>query len=152
MTIKQCTRIGVYGIAINNESILLVHKGYGGCYSGLLDLPGGGIEFGETQEQALRREFIEEVGMTFERMSIFDNVSHYLEVFDSTPPYIFHQLGQLYTVTNPVSSPEYTPEGGFDWYLIEDLKLERLTPFAKEVVSRLKSHSLTQFGNKTLDF
>lgn len=138
MTIKQSMRVGVYGIAINDGSILLVHKGDNGCYRGLLDLPGGGIEFGETQEQALRREFLEEVGMTFEAMAVIDNLSHYMEVLDASPPYIFHQLGLLYAVTHPVASPAHTAEGGFGWYPIDQLREEQLTPFAKEAVCRLQ--------------
>lgn len=139
MTIKQSTRIGVYGIAIQDEKILLVHKGDRGCYRGLLDLPGGGIEFGETQEQALRREFLEEVGMTFEQMSVVDNVSHYLEALDSVPPYVFHQLGQLYSVTNLCVSADHIPEGEFGWYSLKELNIDSLTPFAKEAVRRLYS-------------
>jgi mutator protein MutT len=152
MTIEQSTRIGVYGIALDNEAILLVDKGCSGCYSGLLDLPGGGIEFGETPEQALRREFLEEVAMTFETLSIVDNVSHFMEVLDAKPPYIFHHLGQLYAVTSLIKSADHIPEGGFGWYPIKDLTAEQLTPFARIVVVKLQAHALAQCGNKALDF
>ena len=44
---------GVYGIVIKDASILLIRK-HGGPYDGMLDLPGGTIEFGETFEDALK--------------------------------------------------------------------------------------------------
>lgn len=50
-------RPGVYGIAICKQgSILVVAVG------GLLALPGGGLEKGETSEECLTREFQEETG------------------------------------------------------------------------------------------
>ena len=60
---------GVYGIVIKDASILLIRK-HGGPYDGMLDLPGGTIEFGETFEDALKSEFKEEVGLEILDMSL----------------------------------------------------------------------------------
>lgn len=51
-------RPSVYGILIRDEKILLSPQRDG------YDFPGGGIEVGETIEQALAREFREETGLT----------------------------------------------------------------------------------------
>ena len=58
---KKHTHIGIYGIVINNNNILLVKK-QRGPYIGKWDLPGGGIEMGETSIEALNRELLEECG------------------------------------------------------------------------------------------
>lgn len=53
--------LGIYGICVQNGKVLMIKKGRG-PYKGLLDLPGGKIEPGETFQQALYREFDEETG------------------------------------------------------------------------------------------
>ncbi|MBQ6546690.1 MAG: NUDIX domain-containing protein [Bacilli bacterium] len=64
------THIGVYGLVIEDDRILLIDK-VTGPYDGLLDLPGGSFEFGETPEEALEREFKEEVGIDLKEYELF---------------------------------------------------------------------------------
>lgn len=132
---KQVTRLGVYGIALEGSKILLVTKGPNGCYSNKLDLPGGGIEFGESSEEALRREFLEETGRAFQTMHLVNNVSHVLEVLD--PAYHFHHLGQLYFITGLDMAPSH-PFEQHDWYDFQELRPEQLTPFAGIVIKDLQ--------------
>ena len=55
---KEYRQLGAYGLLINNNKILLIKKKTG-PYDGLLDLPGGTIEFNERPTEALKREFRE---------------------------------------------------------------------------------------------
>jgi len=71
---KEFKHLGVYGIIIQNNEIVLVKKN-GGPYDGKLDLPGGSIEFEEEIENALIREFQEEVGIEITKYTLFDVVS-----------------------------------------------------------------------------
>lgn len=50
-------RVSVYGATISNDKVLLVPQWDG------YDIPGGGIELGETTEEALVREVFEETGL-----------------------------------------------------------------------------------------
>ena len=53
-------RASVYGVTIVNGSVLLVPQWDG------YDIPGGGIELGETTYEALKREIFEETGLQVE--------------------------------------------------------------------------------------
>lgn len=112
------SRTGVYGIAKDAGKILVVVQEKG-PYKGRYDLPGGGIEFGETIEEALRREFLEEVGMEFAHMALFDNFSTVVEYF--------HQIGLIYTVSGlkkvQVEGMKHT------WIEMGNLNEENTSPF-----------------------
>ncbi len=71
---KEYKQLGAYGILIENNKILLIKKN-SGPYDGLLDLPGGTIEFGERPIDALKREFKEEVGINVIDCKLFDTDS-----------------------------------------------------------------------------
>ena len=55
------THFGVYGVVIQESRLLTVRKARG-PYTGLLDLPGGSPNPGETRDEALIRELREETG------------------------------------------------------------------------------------------
>lgn len=138
---KKVIRVGVYAIAIQDEAILLITKGGTDSNRDKLDLPGGGIEFGESSEEALRREFLEEVGMRFTSMRLVDNISFTMDILDAKPPLAFHQIGQIYQVYGWEDVPKAQPEHEFDWYPLEKLKASQLTPLADIMVQRLRSAS-----------
>lgn len=96
---RQITRVGVYGVVIENGEMLVVRQ-QRGPFAGKFDFPGGGIEFGETVEEALRREFIEEVVMKFDTMQFIDNLTATVEVPSTLTkePYSFYQIGMIYKV------------------------------------------------------
>ncbi|CAM3846861.1 NUDIX hydrolase [Alkalicoccus chagannorensis] len=57
------TAFGVYAVCVENDKLLVIHKSRG-PYVHRYDLPGGNPEAGESLATALRREFLEETGMT----------------------------------------------------------------------------------------
>lgn len=59
-------RIGVAGIVFNNNFSILLGRRAKDPNRGLYVLPGGGVEDGETLEQAFQRELLEETGVEIE--------------------------------------------------------------------------------------
>lgn len=59
----QMVRIGVYGVAVNRDLLLLTQLWSRDANPGRWTLPGGGMEFGETPHETLEREFYEETGL-----------------------------------------------------------------------------------------
>jgi len=141
--LKQITRLGVYGATVRDNKILLITKGCAGVYANLLDLPGGGVEFGESPEETLAREFQEEVGMTFESSALITNLSHTrtAATHELHGLISFHHLGQIYAVLGVKEAPDVTAQDQFQWYPLASLTEERLTPFAWDIVSKLKARS-----------
>ncbi len=137
-SIPKLSRLGAYAIAIRDGSLLLTTK-VKGPYEGLLDLPGGSIEFGESPEQTLKREFEEEVAMTFGSTALCANLSFEGAVNTETKQYAFHHIGLIYVVYDTNNIPDVIPQDPFQWYPIDDLKPASLTPFAQEALQIILS-------------
>ncbi len=96
-------RVRVCGILVQEDSILLVKHHSLGKHGYLWAPPGGGLNFGETVQDSLKREFAEETGLTIEAGE-FLFINEYLE-----PPLhaieLFFKVraleGKLITGTDP---------------------------------------------------
>ncbi|HPI89685.1 MAG TPA: NUDIX hydrolase [Spirochaetota bacterium] len=77
MSLSKDVRVRVAGILIENDKLLLIaHKKENNIY---WLLPGGGVNYGESLSDALKREFLEELNISVENHEI-------LLVFDSIDP------------------------------------------------------------------
>lgn len=65
MTQNETIRIGVGAVVFRGAEILLVKRGKP-PFKGHWSIPGGGLEFGERLEDGVRREVMEETGLTIE--------------------------------------------------------------------------------------
>ena len=63
-TERKVTEVAVGVLLQGDSSFLLTSRPAGKVYEGYWEFPGGKLEQGETVEQALRRELIEELGIT----------------------------------------------------------------------------------------
>ena len=88
--------IRVAGLLVHEGSILMVEQGRGDDRYWLL--PGGGVQFGETLSDALRREFQEELGM---RVGVQGLVA-IIESISPDPGYAKHVVHLVFEVSAPV--------------------------------------------------
>ena len=77
MTRQGPANLRVYGVLLRGGRVLIAAEEVGG--RDVLKLPGGAVEAGETPEQALRREFMEEGNLKIE------------------PTHLIHAPGTLYS-------------------------------------------------------
>jgi 8-oxo-dGTP diphosphatase len=62
-TFGKRLRVRVCGLLIENEQLLLIKHHYLGDLGYLWSPPGGGLQYTEKVEEALKREFLEETGL-----------------------------------------------------------------------------------------
>jgi ADP-ribose pyrophosphatase YjhB (NUDIX family) len=137
---NQVSRFGAYGILLRDSAILLTRK-KSGPYKGLWDLPGGAIEFGETPEEALKRELLEESALSIIRFEFATTATAVGSYEDHGAPYRFHHIGMIYKVTDWTQKSDLVPEEENRWAKLSDLHLNELTPLAKQAVTLLpKNH------------
>ena len=128
--------IGSYGFIIKNDQIALIKKARGG-YTGLLDLPGGGIEHNETPVEALHRELQEEAGVTVTKEVLITATSRTFK-WQMTEKVVenLHHIGILYKVEIKEDKLKEEPDGldsnGCNFYKIKELHKKDLTPFTIE--------------------
>jgi 8-oxo-dGTP diphosphatase len=103
--------LGVKGLIFNNHEVLILVKP-----NGVLDFPGGKVEFGENHIQALEREIIEETGLT---VKIHDPIAQWsftkstgLQITGVT--YFCQYLGGRITLSNEHSDYFWLPKRKFE--------------------------------------
>src|SRR6476646_2063474 len=69
--------VGVGAVVLDGSRVLLIKRGHAPL-KGQWSLPGGGVETGETLEQAIAREVLEETGLTIDvgpMVEVLDRIS-----------------------------------------------------------------------------
>jgi len=137
--VRSHRHLGAYGLAVVDDQVLLIRKGRG-AYTGRWDLPGGGIEFGESPEEAVRREMIEETGLSVLRAALL-TVCHkrLVHTLPSGEEEDLQHIGLIYRVeVDRALRLKEGPDGidslGACWFPLAALGEEPLSPFAAEVI------------------
>lgn len=128
--INLISRYGAYGIVLQNKQLLLTLKKTG-PYKGLWELPGGGIEFGETPKETLRREFLEEVTLKVGQVELITVVTSKGRYNENGCLYDFHHIGIIYKVLDSTLEANLIPEDEGRYFLLSEINSNNLTPFAK---------------------
>lgn len=144
---KEFKHIGVYGLVIQNEKVLLIKKN-GGPYDGMLDLPGGTIEFCERPQETLIREMKEEVGIEVKSYELLDADSVSFDCKFRGEVIRVHHIAIFYRVTeyteNVVLNIEINDKNddslGADFYEIAKLQNKDLSKIALLLLDKLGYH------------
>lgn len=103
--------LGVRALVIKGEQVLLVKHSYSkGWYT-----IGGGVEKGETPLEALKRELLEEVGVTLAQDPILMNI--YYNNTNKREDYVIFYVAKHFSIRH-TSSPEIAE---LSWFKLNDL-------------------------------
>lgn len=144
---KQIIRHEAYGILIQGSKILLTQK-KSGPHKGLWGLPGGAIKFGETPEEALKRELMEESCIEISKLEFLTIATSTGNYQDDDIPYGFHQIGLLYKILDWKHQNEVLPEEENYWFELANIPQEKLTSFALKVIPILPQNQVWRPPNK----
>ncbi len=122
-------KVGVGAVIINGEGkVLLAKRGKEAReHIGMWETPGGGVEFGETIREALKREMMEELGVEVEVGEMLDVVEFIDKETEShavSPAFVCHIISGTPTIMEPHKCAEI---GWFSW---EEIGKMDLSPYA----------------------
>ena len=132
-----------YGVALrhDNSDVLLVRASILSSAAGLWWLPGGGIDWRESPEEAVGREFLEETGLTVTSCDLLGVRS---DVRERTNGEVVHTIRIIYVVTVDEGDLTHEADGTTDhaaWIPVADvanssqLKVARYTQWAVRVAT-----------------
>ncbi len=142
---KEHKHLGAYGLIIKDGKMALIRKARG-AYKGKLDVPGGTIEHNERPEVALVREIKEELDGDVKDFKLFDAESvNVIWNYDGEDVNM-HHIGIFYIVTLKNNTLKDDSDGldslGANWYEINALKEEDVSPLVWIEINKLKEQKL----------
>ncbi|HBU27572.1 TPA: NUDIX hydrolase [Candidatus Uhrbacteria bacterium] len=130
---QNVLHLGVYAIIRNGTQVLLIKKARG-PYTGLLDLPGGKLEHGESPMDAVSREVMEETGLVVTSTKLLENLSVVTNFTDERGNISMYQVGLIYEVvtdgTDQTAEMDFEDSLGAKWIEVTELSGNQLSPFA----------------------
>lgn len=135
------THLGVYGVLVSAGKVLMIKKARG-PYVGKLDLPGGKLKHGESLQEGLARELLEETGVILHSVQLLTNLTTRVSFEDERGLINMYQVGLIYRIddadlTNLQENINFKDSLGTVWVDFTSANLDELAPFAQEAVKIL---------------
>lgn len=130
--------VGVGAIILSNDMVLLVRRGHAPL-KGEWSLPGGALEVGETLEEGVKREVLEETGLVVQPVSMVEVVDRIARDDKGRVQYHYVLVDFLCRILS--GSPACASDAvGIRWAPINDL--EEIAAFTRDVI--LKAWKMAQ--------
>lgn len=133
--LRERQRVAVYGLLLVEHRVLLARASSLSAQPGRWFLPGGGLDFGETPETCVVREFQEEAGLDVTPRALLDVVAEVTELPGRGER--LHTVRVIYDVGLLGGSLRSERDGttdGVGWYPIADAFALPLMPFVRKVL------------------
>lgn len=132
---RQYTTVRAYGVLVRDEKVVLVRASNPAISPPLWWLPGGGLDFAETPEEALRREFEEETGLLISDPELRDVIS---DVRRRANGERIHTVRVIYTVRLAGGRLRDEPAGTTDraqWFALNDLDGVNIAEYTRHALA-----------------
>lgn len=132
--------IGVYGFILNkNNEILIVQRADHDSYPGIWEMPGGGLDYGESPQAGVKREVFEETGLTVSVLYPLGVVSG----FSSKKNHII-RIAHLCKLENENQQVQLSTEHShYKWVDLNEIiesDMEKTSKFLKELLNQISEH------------
>jgi 8-oxo-dGTP diphosphatase len=124
--------VGVGAVIIEGDLVLLIKRGQAPL-KGEWSLPGGALELGETLEEGIRREVLEETGLIIETIGVVEVVDRISRDAEGRVQYHYVLVDYLCRVTGG-SLECATDADDARWATLEELG--PIAPFTAEVIRK----------------
>lgn len=143
--VQKLKHFGVYAVALDAGKLLVIEKN-SGPYQNRYDLPGGSQEIGESMQETLEREVLEETGFTV--VSNANSRVYSAWVYEKERQVLTHHIFNLYDVKlsrEAQKLPEFVADGKNDsdralWKSLTEFSPENSSPLIQKVIAENKNY------------